>query len=362
MSAAQLNDTRHISKLAKEYVAQLGCDVSVTKGAIVAEARYWWDLNSLLGDAGAKSRDDHRHHAVDAAVIACINRRFHAGAVSSMKTGEQTGRRIFLAPPYPGLRAELEEKLQSVIVSHAPQRKLYGGLHEDTGAAYIARHGGMVYRKAVDKDLNLSRIVDKTVKKLVCAHVEKYATKKEAFAPSNTVFHKDGKTPIKRVRVLRSKITEEKLAGNQFGVKDKSGKVFKWMVYGNTHHVEILREKKTGKITGEFVPMMLAAQHARGIGMPKQPMVKVNHGEGHEFLMALHINDTVRAVNEDGEQGFYRIQNFESLSNRFTLRLCTASTLEKEHEKIHFRINEKNFAKHKIQLHRVNAIGLLLDN
>ena len=376
MSAAQLNDTRYISKLAQEYVAQLGCDVSVTKGAIVAEARYWWGLNNLLGGADAKSRDDHRHHAVDAAVIACINRRFHAGAVNSMKTSEETGRRIFPEPPYPGLRAELEEKLQSVVVSHAPQRKIYGGLHEDTGAGYVARHGGMVYRKpleeiitkairqaARDKKLNPAKIkiVDKTVKKIVCALVEDYAARGETFAPGTAVLHTDGKTPIKRVRVLQSKTAEEDLAKNKFGVKDKSGKVFKWMVYGNAHHVEIIREKKTGKIRGEFVQMMLAAQRARGIGMPKQPMVKVDHGEEHEFLMALHINDTVRAVNEEGERGFYRVQYLDFLNNKVVLRLCTSATLEKKQEQISLVINRENFAKHKIRLHRVNAIGLLLD-
>jgi hypothetical protein len=50
--------------------------------------------------------------------------------------------------PYTDIRTELEEKLKHVIVSHAPQRKLSGGLHEETGAGYVAKHDGLVYRKA----------------------------------------------------------------------------------------------------------------------------------------------------------------------------------------------------------------------
>ncbi|MGR3914144.1 MAG: type II CRISPR RNA-guided endonuclease Cas9 [Gammaproteobacteria bacterium] len=380
MSSAQLNDTRYISTLAEKYVRQLGCDVSVTKGAIVAEARYWWGVNSLLGETDKKERDDHRHHAIDAAVIACINRGFHQQAVRSIQASENAGQRISLPPPYPAFRDELGQKIENIIVSHAPQRKLSGGLHEETGAGYIERHGGLVYRKAIGEVINKAikqaikrasrdskpvvakvKIVDKTIKKIVCAHVEEYAKRKEAFPPGETVIHKDGKTPVKRVRVLQSATTEEDLAQNKFGVRDKSGKPFKWVAYGNTHHVEVLREKKTGEIKGEFVTMMRAAQRVKGIGMPKQPMVKIDHGEDHEFLMALHINDTVSVANESNERVFYRVQNLES-DNRITLRLSTASTLDKKEEGIRMRINRKNFAKRKIRLHRVSAIGLLLDD
>jgi hypothetical protein len=51
------------------------------------------------------------------------------------------------------IRTELEEKLKHVIVSHTPQRKLSGGLHEETGAGYVAKHGGLVYRKTLNFSL-----------------------------------------------------------------------------------------------------------------------------------------------------------------------------------------------------------------
>jgi hypothetical protein len=52
------------------------------------------------------------------------------------------------------------------------------------------------------------------------------------------------------------------LQQTKFGVKDKSGKIFKYMSYGNNHHVEIIQNIKTGKIRAEFVTMMEASNRA----------------------------------------------------------------------------------------------------
>ena len=356
----QLNDTRYISKVAQGYVGQLGCDVSVTKGVVVSEIRHQWGFNGLLGETDKKERTDHRHHAIDAVVIASTSRSMYQKAVKQIERNK-----LKIYEPYSNIRAELDEKLKTMIVSHTPQRKLSGGLHEETGAGYIKKHGGLVYRKLLnDPKLKPKKIVDETVRKIVEDHISKYNSSKEAFADGITVYHKDGKTPIKRVRVLQSGIKTTKkqtaegiLAQTKFGVKDKQGKVFKWMVYGNAHHVEIIRHKQTGEIKSEFVTMMLASHRVKGINMPQQPIIKVDHGVDYEFLMALHINDTVSIVNENGECVFYRVQKLDSGINRIMLRLATATTLDKKDEDLHISINKENFEKYKIQLHRINAIG-----
>jgi hypothetical protein len=61
------------------------------------------------------------------------------------------------------------------------------------------------------------------------------------------------------------KTAEDILQQSKFGVKDKSGKIFKYMSYGNTHHVEIIRNVKTGKIKGAFVTMLEASHRVKGI-------------------------------------------------------------------------------------------------
>ena len=75
--ARHLNDTRYIGRLAKEYLENV-CPfnrIDVLTGRLTALLRGHWGLNSALGeDQERKNRDDHRHHAVDAIVIAMTNR------------------------------------------------------------------------------------------------------------------------------------------------------------------------------------------------------------------------------------------------------------------------------------------------
>ncbi|MEO1943006.1 MAG: type II CRISPR RNA-guided endonuclease Cas9, partial [Candidatus Thioglobus sp.] len=364
--SSQLNDTRYISKLALEYVASLvgTSNVSVTKGFVVSQIRHQWGFNDLIGEVNKKDRTDRRHHAIDAVVIAATSRSLYTQAVKQIERNK-----LKISPPYPELRDELNERLKHTIVSHATQRKLSGALHEETGAGFIERHGGLVYRKNLSPDFtvkNAKQIVDETVKEQVLLHLAKHdEDPKKAFADGVVVLHKDGKTPIKRVRVLQSKTTLKKLEQNKVGIKDKSGKVFKYMSYGNMHHVEIIQHKETGKYKGEFVTMMQASHRAKGIqsnlnpnGL-KQPLVKTQHGDDWQFIMALHINDLVSVVADNGERGFYRVQKLEAPSG-LTLRLNVASTLDNKNEGL--RLSISTLMMKDFKQYRMNSIGIITDD
>ena len=365
--SSQLNDTRYISKLAQDYVKQLGCDVSVTKGFVVSQIRHQWGFNDLIGELEKKDRTDHRHHAIDAVVIAATSRSLYSKAVKQIERDK-----LKIEPPYPELREQLDEKLKDTIISHASQRKLSGGLHEETGAGYIERHGGLVYRKNLSPDFtvkNAKSIVDEIVQQLVLEHLTRYEDDpKKAFADNVTIYHKDGKTPIKRVRVLQSKTTEKKLEQNKFGIKDKSGKTFKYMAYGNMHHVEIIQHKETGKYKGEFVTMMQASHRAKGIQSKlnpegqKQSITKTDHGDEWQFVMALHINDLVSVDRENGAREYYRVQKLDAGSNRFVLRENRASTLQNKNEELYVSISHESFQKYGFKLHHMNSIGVIIND
>jgi len=69
--ARALNDTRYLSRIAKEYLSLI-CPTGtrVIPGQMTAMLRAKFGLNDILGLEGEKNRNDHRHHAVDACVIA----------------------------------------------------------------------------------------------------------------------------------------------------------------------------------------------------------------------------------------------------------------------------------------------------
>lgn len=362
--STQLNDTRYISRIAQTYLAELGADISVSKGITTAWLRHQWGLNSLIGETDKKERTDHRHHAIDAVVIACVDRRLYQTLIKTAKELErgQSGldmKDIYIDPPWQHLRDDLEQSLDNVIIAHTPQRKLTGELHETTGAGFIEGIGN-VNRKNLDGSFTqVKKIIDPVVKKHVELHLANYNNNpKTAFAEGVTVYHKDGKTPIKRVRILQSVTTLEKLEKTKFGVKDKHGKVFKWLAFGNMHHVEIIKNKETGKYSGQFVTTMEASHRAKGIKMPRQPIIKTDHGADHEFIMALHINDLV-SIEKNGQRMFYRVQKLDSAGNRIMFRLHTTTVLDNKNEELHLSINEGVFSIWQLQKHAINAIGKL---
>lgn len=70
-TSRQLNDTRYISKEAKNYLTQICNKVTVAPGQMTANLRQKWGLNYILNEQdGEKTREDHRHHAIDALVMA----------------------------------------------------------------------------------------------------------------------------------------------------------------------------------------------------------------------------------------------------------------------------------------------------
>jgi CRISPR-associated endonuclease Csn1 len=363
--STQLNDTRHISRLAQTYLAELGADISVSKGITTAWLRHQWGLNNLIGETDNKDRTDHRHHAIDAVVIACVDRRMYQTLVYiandlERRHSELTMRDVHLDPPWHHLREDLELALDSVIIAHTPQRKLSGELHEVTGAGFI--HGvGNVHRKTLNASFTqVDKIIDDAVKEQVQQHLARYDNNEKA-AFAEPVFHNDGKTPIKRVRILQSKTTLDKLAKTKFGARDKQGKVFKWLAFGNLHHVEIIRHNETGAYSGQFVTMMEASHRAKGIKMPQQAIIKTDHGADYGFIMALHINDLV-SVEKDGQRVYYRVQVLDSANKRISLRLHTAATIKIATETLLDRESTiPALMQAGLQKHTINAIGKLTE-
>ena len=363
----QLTDTRYIAKEAGTYLQFLGVEVTYTRGQMTAWLRKQWQLNDLIGETDRKERTDHRHHAIDAVVTACIDRRLYNTLVNLYKEIENkpsglSMNDVYISPDILDIKEQLREKLEPVIVSHAPQRKISGALHEATGFGYVEKAGGTVYRKWLTPDFTVKKadkIIDNTVKELVRRHLSEHDNdSKMAFKEGFKLYHKNGKTPIKRVRVLQSKTSLEDLAENKFPIRNSEGGAFKWHAYGNTHHVEILKHKtKSDKYDSRFVTAMEASQRVRKRKGERQQMYRKDHGPDWEFVMALHINDLVN-ISVDGAEEIYRVQKLQMISKQVTLRLHTAATINNKNEGITKTVNPlmKN---HSMRLISVNAIGKL---
>lgn len=152
----QLNDTRYIATAAKEVLKKYGAGVDVNNGGATSELRRKLGLNDVLPkdlDSGAyeidketgeillykankaeKSRRDHRHHAVDAFVVAVTDR---AMLQAMIRAHQEKQDNKTLTKEEDQIKEKhwesiLSRKLNATVVSHMTKRKVWGALHEET--------------------------------------------------------------------------------------------------------------------------------------------------------------------------------------------------------------------------------------
>lgn len=148
--ARALNDTAYLSRIAKEYLTLI-CPpnkVRAIPGRMTALLRGKFGLNHLLSGSDMKNRNDHRHHALDAAVIGITDQglleRFAKASASARM--RQLDRLVEDMPlPWPTYREHVERALTSIIISHKPDHGFEGSIFKDT--AYGIRPDGTVIQK-----------------------------------------------------------------------------------------------------------------------------------------------------------------------------------------------------------------------
>lgn len=291
--------------------------------------RHRWNLNRILSDdgSGEKNRNDHRHHAVDAIVIALTSRGlFQRLSSLSTQSGIALSERGFrLDVPWQSFYEDVRNKIEAVIVSHASSRKISGALHEETAYGYSNHDKCFVRRKPLSSltENEIGKIRDNKVRQLVQARITQFGgdIKKALGNSGNQLTHVDGKTPIKTIRIV------ENLNLNKVhGIKNRFGKAYKFFKYGNNHHVEIIENVENSRREGVFVTAIEAAKRAR---IDKTGIVQSDHGPEWRFVTSLCINDMIEITDNNGTKKYYRIQKMSDPS--IVLRYHTsASTSDRD--------------------------------
>ena len=327
--ARQLADTRYASRLAAQYVAMLFGGLSddlhqrrvhVTSGELTAKLRAAWKLNGILNDGPSsgggerpKTREDHRHHAVDAVAIALTDDSTIQGLSRAASIARERAERKLasLEGPWPNFVDSVRKEIDSIVVSHRVSKKISGALHEETvysrpmnapGTSERqprAENGGagdntpsiVHVRKQLDtiSKPEVEAIVDPSVRKLVQDKLVSLGNgdpKKLFSLQTNLPFFqtKDGRRiPIKRVRV--------KKAVPVFSLG--SGRSVRHVASESNHHVEIYAEVdgkgKEGKWDGEVISLQETVQRVRS----HKPVVQRDHGPLVKFKFSLAPGEVI---------------------------------------------------------------------
>ena len=378
-STRQLNDTRYISKEAKNYLSKICNKVTVSPGQATSNLRHKWGLNQILNDDNEKTREDHRHHAIDALVMACTKVSY----VQELSKWNRYNRGYHVKDfPMPWLSfwKDAEKAVNQILVSHKKvsnditvrthTTEKNGKKHTNLGVAARGQlHKETVYGKrtfngeeafhvrkpieSLETAKQIAKVVDESIRLLILKRVNELGGFVKDKVPANTFFIVDengvkqpqiflpnqngAPVPILKVRVKENIGGAEKLKTN----------VNQWVNPRNNHHVLIYKDEK-GNLKEEVVTFWTVVERKRtGQSVYQLPL------DGKEMVTTLHINDMfllglsedeINWENPDYEvlkEHLYRVQKFTS--GDYYFRKALTSSIQNPEEKQ--QINSFGFGK-----------------
>jgi CRISPR-associated endonuclease Csn1 len=321
-SARQLNDTRYATRLAADYLGllyggQIDSDgtrrIQAGRGQVTAALRNAWGLNGVLSEGPRKSRDDHRHHAIDAIAVALTNAKtVHMLSKSAQSAGPEHGRRRWwkhVPLPWDGFLNDVQSAIDGITVSHRVSRKVAGALHEETlySRPRTDEDGKpcVHVRKKIEalSPNDVDNIVDAAVCACVKTKLEELGTNEpqKAFKTREDhpclVTHDGRLIPIHKVRIRKREKTFE--VGREARVRN--------VVPASNHHTEIIETTdKRGNVRWEdiIVDQYTALQRLRN----GEPIIQRDHGERNRFVMSLAGGEIIEMDGEVGTRVLYAVR------------------------------------------------------
>ncbi len=375
-----LNDTRYMSKVAREY---LTCVLSpqnilTISGGITAMLRGRWGLNAILdGDSesgeAVKNREDHRHHAVDAFVISCANSKLIKKISESAKLAEEAHIENVLKTiptPYDAISFEkLKAIVEGIRVSHKLDRGDVKGalkkgatiakLHKDTAYGRInnaeQESGKTTLAKRVqlssiecDKE-DISQIANPNIRKDLldyCDEVFANALTEKSKKDMWTSFLSEYQE-AKKVRRVRIHLPNRELK-KLIPVSDKKGRVYKYMENTESYCIDIYKPFGSDKWKFEVVNMYEAHKN-------KVPNWRKNDSRA-KLIMRIFKRDTI-AYEEDGE---YKLAIVKGIATHGQITLWPLNQV-KENPKAKYQPTPSGLQKLKAHKVYIDEIGRLYD-
>lgn len=369
--ARMIKDTQYLSKAAAEYLDCLYPNdgirhIRVSPGQLTAMLRYSWGLENLIQEAeninkddeekkeAKKDRTDHRHHAVDAFVVACttasiLNKISKAAGRAELNKNDKLLSEI--EPPYQNFNiGEVKSIFDNIIISYKEDHKgletakakngTIAQLHNETNYGLIedinGEKGIFATRKPfieLDKDLIMKNpdkdnkyIADDKIRKDLQELVKDISDKQEVKRiienySKTAMVRKDG-TPIV-IKTIR--IHEVKPYKSLMSVKDrKTGKPYKYAETNGNYCAEIYMPNR-GKNQGKWCVEIISNFDAHR----KDFMSKWRREEPEaKLIMRLFINDMLEIeINKNNESSaIKKFVKFATNNNKILVRVKKMSS------------------------------------
>lgn len=310
-----LVDTRYMSTISAQYLRYITGDVIVpVTGKLTEVLRRTWSLNTVIGDTEDKDRTDHRHHALDAFVIAMTDRAMVKRYMDAVKQGKEQFKGL-MSTPYQGFtHNQIKQKIDGIFVSFKPdqtkpsqlikRQQTAGGLVKETAYGYIGadldnpKYALFSIRKDIGSLApgDIENILDANIKAQISQLHSAYADDKE--------FKQALQDWAKEHHVKKLKMVEKANPHTMIPVKDKNGRIYKYYASSENLYADIYNPRPfdpNSKWQIEIVKSYDAHQKDFVPEWKKQfPMGKL--------VMRLYKNDTVAYTNANGERELRRVK------------------------------------------------------
>lgn len=337
--ARALTDTAYLSRVAKEYLSLI-CPanrVRVIPGRMTAMLRGLFGLSKLLSPTGEKNRDDHRHHAIDAAVIGVTDQgMLQRFAKASADAREMQLQRLVadMPDPWPTYRDHVARAVSTVIVSHKPDHGHEGALHNDT--AYGLRgNGEVVHRVMVDSfksadEIEKKSFADEPSRQWLLERTAGLAGKD--FSTRIASLKSDGGPRRARVVEKLSVIgMRSERAASRHGLGDDGAPLpYKGYKGDSNYCIEIWRNEK-GKWESDVISTFEAHRIVREQGLPRLRHSALAQN-GRPLVMRLMNGDIVKAEFK-GAVRIVQVQKIKGVGSIFVAEHREANVRKREDAK-----------------------------
>lgn len=296
-----LTDTAYLGRAVKQYLTGIcppNC-IWVSTGRLTGMVRGKFGLNKLLSENSHKNREDHRHHALDAAVIGLCSRSLIKRMSDAARQAEEKGEQRLLERlelPWPGYRDDLAQCLAKIVVSHKPDHGKQGSLHNDTNYGWRdapdGRGNPLVGRRKLLEDIKSAKEAEAIASDTLRAQIV------QLLAPLSSA--KDIKAALREFSQrtgVRRVICQERLS--VIPIHDRrNGRPYRYVKGDGNYCYEIFR-KPDDSWGGEVISSFEANQQSFADS-------KTQAQNGMPLVMRVHRND-VLAIEMDGARRCMRV-------------------------------------------------------
>ena len=301
--ARHLADSATIAQWAVAYLDVLSPGkVRSVPGRLTAMLRRALGLDSkaVLGRGGArKDRTDHRHHAVDAVVVALTDRGLLKRVTDAAKRAEGGGERLLagVKPPWDEFVADVAARVRALVVSHKPDTGWQAALHNDTAYGPIRGAGqdepNVVVRRPLDAlaDWSAEDARSRVRDRVLAGRIA------EAAALPDTASRKvalDGVTGSAGNKVRRVRTVERLEPRSVRAIKDRRKEVPYKLVKGDGNHRAEVWRLPSGGVQMRVISTFDAATEAEARRL-KHVVLDLRPHPAAKLLMRLHKNDLIAA-------------------------------------------------------------------